>query len=87
MPVSRVVDDQIVFGLPLTTAQLLDTALTRFRTALAHPSILPGDPIHSLASVGLARALVDHDSIAEAAAVVVKEAVHQLRHRRIPSNG
>ena len=59
IPISRVVNDEIVFGQPLTTAQVFDTAIARFNTALAHPSIVPGDPIHSLASVGLARALVN----------------------------
>ena len=88
VPVSRVVDNQIVYGQPLTTAQLLDTALARFRTALAHPSILPGDPIHSLASVGLARALVDHDSIAEAAAAVAAippDFIYETEHATTPA--
>src|SRR4051812_41396595 len=57
--ISRLVNDQVVYGQQLTTSQVLDTAIARFTTALAHPSIVAGDPIHSLASVGLARALVD----------------------------
>jgi hypothetical protein len=88
VPISRVVDNQIVYGVPLTTAQLFDTALTRFRTALAHPSIVPGDPIHSLASVGLARALVNRDSVAEAAAAVAAvpaDFVYETEHATTPA--
>jgi hypothetical protein len=88
VPISRVVDNQIVYGVPLTTAQLLDTALARFRTALAHPSIVPGDEIHSLASVGLARALVNRDSVAEAAlavATVPPEFVYATEHATTPA--
>lgn len=88
VPISRIVDNQIVYGQPLTTAQLLDTALARFRTALAHPSILPGDPIHSLASVGLARALVNRDSIAEAAAAVATvpaDFLYETEHATTPA--
>jgi hypothetical protein len=88
VPISRIVDDQIVYGQPLTTAQLLDTALARFRTALAHPSIVPGDPIHSLASVGLARALVNRDSIAEAAAAVATvppDFLYETEHATTPA--
>jgi starch-binding outer membrane protein, SusD/RagB family len=68
--VSRVENDQIIYGTPLTTAQVLDTAIVRFNTALAHPSIVAGDPIHSLASVGLGRALLNQGLFAEAAAAV-----------------
>jgi starch-binding outer membrane protein, SusD/RagB family len=88
VPVSRVVDNQIVYGERLTTTQLLDTAAARFRTALAHPSIAPGDPIHSLASVGLGRALVDLDSIPEAAAVVAgvpADFLYQTEHATTPA--
>src|ERR671910_1562709 len=68
IPVSRVENDEIVFGQPLTTTQVFDTAIVRFNSALAHPSLVPGDPIHSLASVGLARALLNQGLFAEAAA-------------------
>lgn len=88
VPVSRVVNDEIVYGQPLTTAQILDTAIARFRTALAHPSIVPGDPIHSLASVGLGRALVDRDSFAEAAAAVATvpaEFLYETEHASSPA--
>lgn len=70
MPVSRIVSDTIVYGTPLTTAQLLDTAVARFTAARAHPSIALGDPIYSLASVGLGRALLDQGNFAQAATAV-----------------
>lgn len=88
VPVSHIVNDQIEYGQPLTTAQLLDTAMARFRTALAHPSIVPGDPIHSLASVGLARALVNRDSLPEAAAAVATVPpgfVYETEHANTPA--
>jgi hypothetical protein len=40
VPVSHLVNDQIEYGQPLTTSQILDTAIARFTTALAHPSIV-----------------------------------------------
>lgn len=88
VPVSRVVNDQIEFGQPLTTAQLLDTAIVRFNTALAHPSIVPGDPIHSLASVGLARALLNRGLFADAAAAVAAvptDFVYETEHANTPA--
>lgn len=88
VPVSRIVNDQIVYGQPLTTAQILDTAIARFNTALAHPSIVPGDPIHSLASVGLARALVDQGLFPEAAAAVASvppEFIYETEHANTPA--
>ncbi len=88
VPVSRVVNDQIENGVPLTTTQLLDTAMARFRTALAHPSMVPGDPIHSLASVGLGRALVNRDSLPEAAAAVATVPlgfVYETEHATTPA--
>jgi starch-binding outer membrane protein, SusD/RagB family len=90
VPVSRVVNDQIVYGVPLTTAQILDTAVARFTQALAHPSIAPGDPIHSLASVGLARALVNlgRPRLPEAAAAVAAvppDFVYETEHATTPS--
>lgn len=87
VPVSRIVNEQIVFGQPLTTVQLLDTAIARFNTALAHPSIAPGDPIHSLASVGLGRALLNKGLYAEAAAAVASVApdfLYETEHATTP---
>lgn len=88
VPVSRIVNDAIVYGQPLTTSQLLDTAVARFNTALAHPSIVPGDPIHSLASVGLGRALVNQGLFAEAAAAVTAvppDFVYETEHATTPA--
>jgi hypothetical protein len=90
VPVSRIENDQIVFGQPLTTAQLLDTAIVRFTAALAHPSIPAGDVIHSLASVGLARALVDKglENLPQAAAAVAAvppEFVYETEHATTPA--
>jgi hypothetical protein len=88
VPVSHTVNDQIEYGQPLTTAQILDTAIARFTAALAHPSIAAGDPIHSLASVGLARALVDEGRFPEAAAAVASvppEFVYETEHATTPA--
>jgi hypothetical protein len=89
IPVSRIENDQIVFGQQLTTAQVFDTAIARFNAALAHPSIAPGDPIHSLASVGLARALLNQGLFADAAAAVAgvpSDFVYETEHATTPSN-
>ena len=88
VPISRVVDDQIVYGQPLTTAQIFDTAIVRFNTALIHPSIVPGDPIHSLASVGLGRALLNQGLFAEAAAAVAAvppDFLYETEHATTPA--
>jgi len=86
--VSHTEGDQIVYGTPLTTAQVLDTAILRFNTALAHPSIVAGDPIHSLASVGLGRALLDEGRFAEAAAAVATvpaDFLYETEHATTPA--
>jgi starch-binding outer membrane protein, SusD/RagB family len=86
--ISHTVNDQIVYGTPLTTAQVLDTAIVRFNTALAHPSIVAGDPIHSLASVGLGRALLDQGRFAEAAAAVAAvpaDFLYETEHATTPA--
>jgi starch-binding outer membrane protein, SusD/RagB family len=88
VPVSRIVNDAIVYGQPLTTSQILDTAVARFNTALAHPSIVPGDPIYSLASVGLARALLNQGLFAEAAtavAAVPPDFLYETEHATTPA--
>jgi hypothetical protein len=57
----------LIYGDPLTNAQLLDTAIARFDSALA----ASGDPdMSSFASVGKGRALVDLGSFAAAATAV-----------------
>jgi hypothetical protein len=88
VPVSHIVNDQIEYGQPLTTTQILDTAITRFNTALTQPSIVAGDPIYSLAAVGLARALVDEGRFPEAAAAVASvppEFVYETEHATTPA--
>jgi starch-binding outer membrane protein, SusD/RagB family len=88
VPVSRTVGGVIEFGDQLTTEQLLDTAVVRFQAALAHPSIVAGDPIHSLASVGLGRALLDlGDFVGAGAAVqtVPPDFVYLTEHATSPS--
>jgi hypothetical protein len=64
VPVSTVnADGSFTFGNPLTTTQLLDTALKRFNQALVAASVLPAGAtktsMQSLARVGIARALLD----------------------------
>ena len=86
--ISRLVNDEIVYGTQLTTAQVLDTAIARFSAALAHPSIVAGDPIHSLASVGLGRALLDEGRFTEAAAAVASvppEFIYETEHAITPA--
>jgi hypothetical protein len=89
VPVSRVVDGQIVYGEQLTTMQVFDTAVARFNAALAHPSIAPGDPVHSLASVGLARALLNQGKFTEAATAAAEVTdpsfVYHTEHSVSPS--
>ena len=88
VPVSRIVNDAIEYGQPLTTAQVFDTAIVRFNAALAHPSIVAGDPIHSLASVGLGRALLNQARFAEAAAAVATvpaDFVYETEHATTPA--
>jgi starch-binding outer membrane protein, SusD/RagB family len=89
VPVSRVVNDTISYGDQLTTTQVLDTAIVRFNAALAHPSIAAGDPIFSLASVGLARALLNEGRFAEAAAAaqnVPADFLYETQHAASPSS-
>jgi hypothetical protein len=89
VPVSRIVDGQIEYGQQLTTMQVFDTAIARFNAALAHPSIAAGDPIHSLASVGLARALLAEGKFTEARAaaeaVTDPTFVYNTEHSLSPS--
>jgi len=67
-------DGTIIYGDPLTTTQMYDTAIARFDAALAAASGLPAgatkDLRINLASVGKARALLDQGQYAAAAAAV-----------------
>ena len=71
VPVSTVnPDGSFTFGDPLTTTQLLDTALKRFNAALAAANLLPAGAskttVLSLARVGMGRALLDKGDFAGA---------------------
>ena len=68
VPFSRVDGDTIVFGAPETTEQVFGRAIARFDSALAHPAIT--EDIANLAAVGKARALLNLDSVPQAAAAV-----------------
>jgi hypothetical protein len=88
VPVSHIVSDTIAYGDQLTTAQVLDTAAARFNAALADPSVAAGDPIYSLASVGLARTLLDQGKFAEAGQAVQSvpvDFVYNTEHATNPS--
>jgi hypothetical protein len=68
-------DGTLVFGDPLTTAQMFDSAESRFRQALAAATALQGTGttranMINLASVGLGRSLLDQGDFAGAAAAV-----------------
>jgi hypothetical protein len=68
-------DGSLVFGDPLTTAQMLDTAEARFRAAVAAATALQATVsaranMINLASIGLGRALLDQGDFANAAAAV-----------------
>jgi starch-binding outer membrane protein, SusD/RagB family len=88
VPVSHTVNGEIQYGDQLTSTQVLDTAVARFQAALAQPSIIPGDPIYSLASVGLGRALLNLGDFAGAAAAVQSvppDFVYYTEHAATPS--
>ncbi|HEY7637795.1 MAG TPA: hypothetical protein VH763_19785 [Gemmatimonadales bacterium] len=71
VPFGHAVGDSLVFGRPLTTAEMFDTALARFDSALAQPGLINDDgTITNLALVGRGRALVGLGQFAEAAAAV-----------------
>jgi len=68
VPVSKLNDDgSITYGQPLTTAELLDTAVARFDAALAATT---DADLTSFASVGKGRALVDRGQFAAATTAV-----------------
>lgn len=67
-------DGTIIYGDPLTSTQMYDTAIARFNAAVAAADTLPAGAtrnlLHNLASVGMARALLDEAQYAAAAAAV-----------------
>jgi hypothetical protein len=70
VPVSQLDGDELVFGQPQTTTQILTTAVSRFDNALNEPGTLAEESqeVFYLASVGKARALLDLGDFAGAAA-------------------
>jgi hypothetical protein len=68
VPISQATfDNRLIYGRPLTTAELIDTAIARFDSALK----VSGDAeMTALASVGKGRALLDQGDAAGAAAAV-----------------
>jgi hypothetical protein len=71
VPFGRVRGDTITFGQPLTSVETFTAALAKFDSALAHPGLALDDgTITNLAQVGRARALLDLDQFADAAAAV-----------------
>jgi hypothetical protein len=68
VPFSRVDGDTVVFGAPETTEEVFGRAIARFDAALAHPGI--SEDVANLAAVGKARALLNLDSVPQAAAAV-----------------
>jgi hypothetical protein len=71
VPVSSTsLNGDLVFGTPLTTQQLLDSATTRFNSALSIAGTANATAEQNLARVGLARALLDAGNFAQAASAV-----------------
>jgi hypothetical protein len=62
----------ITYGPPLTTAQTLDSAIARFNAALLRATAANSLTQKNLAHLGLARALLDKDNFAAAAAEAAK---------------
>ena len=61
---------EVVFGSPLTTQQMLDSAMARFNSALTIAGTAGDATQQNLARVGLGRALLDAGNFAGAAAAV-----------------
>ncbi|HEU4589177.1 MAG TPA: hypothetical protein VFS11_11035 [Gemmatimonadales bacterium] len=68
VPLSEIRDGEPVIGSPLTTTQMLEQAAKDFDSALVYSAADPA--MESLARVGLARALLNLDRPADAAAAV-----------------
>ena len=72
VPFSTLQGEEIVYGAPQTTVQMFQTAVARFDAALAEPGTVAEESqeIFSLASIGKARALLNLNDPAGAAAAV-----------------
>ena len=71
VPVSSTsLNGDLVFGSPLTTAQLLDSAIARFNSAITVAGTANATAEQNLARVGLARAQLDAGQFTQAASTV-----------------
>ena len=71
VPVSSTsLNGDLVFGAPLTTQQLLDSAIARFNSALTIAGTASATAEQNLARVGLARAQLDGGNFTQAASTV-----------------
>lgn len=71
VPFSRIAEDgSLEFGLPVATADILDTAITNFDEAIARATAAGNSELEYLARVGKGRALLDLGRFDEAAAAV-----------------
>ncbi len=61
---------ELTFGGPYTTGQMLDSAISRFDAAIARGTAAASSDQVNLAKIGKARALLDRDAFAAAAAAV-----------------
>jgi hypothetical protein len=89
VPIGRVVGDSLIHGRSLATAELYDTALARFDSALAHPAVTNDPNVQNLARVGRARVLLDQGQFAAAAAGVAEvptEFQYLTEHAASPAN-
>lgn len=70
VPLSYLQADTMVLAASSTTNEVLDTAISRFDEALAHPAVGVDPNIQYLAQVGKGRALIDQGNFAAAATAV-----------------
>ena len=70
VPLSKVRGDSLLYGGPVSRTAMLDTAIARFDSALAHPAIVVDANVQYLAQVGRARALLEQSQYAAAGAAV-----------------
>jgi hypothetical protein len=88
VPFSRQEGDSTIFGQPQTNAQMFESAIAKFDSALAEPGLAEDDgTITNLATVGRARALLDLGRFTEAsdaAALVPTDFAYVNEHADAP---
>jgi starch-binding outer membrane protein, SusD/RagB family len=87
VPFSKPVGDSLVLGPGITTTAMLDSAITRFDSALAHTGVAADVNVEYLARIGRARALLNQGLFAEAAAeaaLVPTDFVYVTEHAQSP---